>query len=193
MSLNPHQLSLQSGDLVFIAIRSALYRKVAQATGSVASHIGILFNDPRDGWVVAESTIPVVKYTPLEKFLARSDRGWFAIRRLKGGIDSTQCQALRSACDSKLGVFYHLGFRFESARQFCSKLVYEAYLAATGVKAGTLESFEELLGKRPDASLSFWRFWFFGFIPWSRLTVTPASQLTCETFETVVEHAPACA
>jgi len=38
---------LQPGDLVFIAIRSALYRKVAQATGSVASHVGILFTATR--------------------------------------------------------------------------------------------------------------------------------------------------
>jgi hypothetical protein len=184
-------LPLQSGDLVFIAVKNLLYRKVAQSTGSLASHVGILFNDPQKGWVVAESAVPIVRYTTLEKFLARSDRGWYAVRRVKGGLAPDQCQALRDACNGKLGILYHFGFRFESGRQFCSKLVYESYLAATGIKAGTLESFRQLLAARPHTSLGFWRLWFFGFIPWNRLTVTPASQMTCERFETVIERAQA--
>lgn len=30
-------------------------------------------------------------------------------------------------------------------------------------------------GFTPKAGLRFWRFWFLGFIPWERKTVTPAS------------------
>jgi hypothetical protein len=46
---------------------------------------------------------------------------------------------------------------------------------ATGVTLGEVETFGALLARNPDASLAFWRFWFFGRIPWDRQTVTPAS------------------
>ncbi|MBS3963963.1 MAG: hypothetical protein KGZ80_05595 [Methylomonas sp.] len=184
-------LPLKTGDIIFIAIPNVLYRKVAQITGSPATHVGIVFDDPHHGWVVAESAVPLVKYTPLAKFLARSDRGWFAIRRLKGGLTPAQCEHLRKACDAKMGTLYHLGFRFESKRQFCSKLVYEAYLAATGIEVGRLESFRQLLARHPDTPIGFWRAWFLGAIPWSRLTVTPASQMTSDALETVIEQTQA--
>src|SRR5215831_1477052 len=164
-------LPLQAGDLIFTSIPNPLYRRVALATGSHASHVGILFPDPAHGWVVAESTFPFAKYSPLEKFVARSDAGWFTVRRLKGGVSAAQVEALRRECDARMGSLYHLGFRYESSRQFCSKLVYDAYLAATGVRIGELESFSTMLKHRPQTPQTFWRFWFFGFIPWSRLTV----------------------
>lgn len=34
-----------------------------------------------------------------------------------------------------------------------------------------------LLGNHPHADLSFWRTWYFGYIPWQRETVTPANLL----------------
>lgn len=180
-------LSLQSGDLIFIAIPNKLYRRVALATGSRASHVGIVFFDETKGWLVAESTIPFSKYTPLDKFLHRSDQGWLQIRRLKGGLTKEQVKALKEACDARMGKLYHLGFRYESPRQFCSKLVYEVYRCAIGVQVGRLEQFGELLKNNPDVPLAFWRTWFFGFIPWLRLTVTPASQINSPVLEAVYE------
>ena len=184
LRLNP--LPLRSGDIVFIAIPNALYRRVAEATESKASHVGIAFEDPKQGWLVAESTIPVVKYTPLETFLGKSDGGWIAVRRLKGGLTEEQVSALRQACDKRLGKLYHQGFRYGSRRQFCSKLVYNAYLEALGVRVGEVETFSHLLARNPTGSQSFWKLWFFGFIPWSRLTVTPASLMNSEVLETIV-------
>jgi uncharacterized protein YycO len=177
--------ALASGDVVFISIANALYRRVAAATGSPASHVGILFAT-QTGWMVAESAIPTVRFTPLENFLARSQDGWFAIRRLRGGVTEQQVTALRSYCDAQRGKLYHLGFRYGARRQFCSKLVYDAFRAATGSAVGTLETFADLLGRRPDAPRAFWHFWFLGRIPWTRLTVTPASQLDSPALETVL-------
>src|SRR5215472_6567720 len=156
-------LPLRAGDLIFTSIPNPLYRRVARATGSPASHVGVVFADPAHGWIVAESTFPFAKYSALEKFVARSDSGWFTVRRLKGGLRPAQVEALRRECDARMGMLYHLGFRYASSRQFCSKLVYDAYLAATGMRIGELESFSTLLQRRPQTSQMFWRFWFFGF------------------------------
>jgi len=176
---------IQEGDIIFLSIPNALYRKVASATGSPTSHVGIVFKDTSSQWVVAESTIPLATYTPLPRFLKRSDDGWHCIRRMKGGLSSKNVAALRSACDERMGALYHLGFRYESRRQFCSKLVYDVYRSALGIEVGQLESFHDLLSRNPRESLAFWRLWFFGIIPWSRLTVTPASQMESPALETV--------
>ena len=42
-------LPLKSGDIVFVARPSPLYRRVARATGSRASHVGIVFEDGQGG------------------------------------------------------------------------------------------------------------------------------------------------
>jgi len=178
---------LEEGDLVFLAIPNPLFRRVASATGSKTSHVGIAFKAQDGSWIVAESTFPLSKFTPLRQYINRTEDGWYVVRRLKGGLSQEQIESLRKECQKRMSILYHLGFRYESPRLFCSKLVYDVYKTATGIQAGTLETFKQLLARQPSASLPFWRMWFFGFIPWSRLTVTPESQFSSELFETIYE------
>jgi hypothetical protein len=187
MSLHHVESLLEPGDVLFTSIPNFLYRRVAKATGSVTSHVGIAFYDSDAGWLVAESAVPTVRYTPIADFISRSDKGWLVVRRMRGGLTFNQVTSLRHECNKRMGKLYHLGFHYSSSRQFCSKFVYETYLAALGVKIGTLESFLTLLNSLPDTPLLFWRLWFLGRIPWSRLTVTPASQFTSDKLETVWE------
>lgn len=187
MLLHQVESVLESGDVLFTSISNFLYRRVAQATGSKTSHVGIAFHDPDAGWLVAESAVPTVRYSPLADFIARSDKGWLVVRRMRGGLSTDQVESLRNECDRRMGKLYHLGFHYGSSRQFCSKFVFETYLAALGVEVGTVESFHTLLTSLPDTPLLFWRLWFLGRIPWSRLTVTPASQLRSERLETIWE------
>lgn len=187
MTTHPIENLLEPGDILFTSIPNPLYRRVARATGSPTSHVGIAFHDPEIGWRVAESGVPTVRYTPLARFIARSDHGWLVVRRLRGGVSESQAEALRGYCDSHLGEFYHLGFDYASPRQFCSKFVYEAYRQALGIEIGTLETFRHLLNSQPNTPLLFWKLWFLGRIPWNRLTVTPASQLRSDKLDTVWE------
>lgn len=187
MTQHPAENCLKQGDILFTSIPNFLYRRVAQTTGSLTSHVGIAFYDQHIGWLVAESAVPTVRYVTLANFVSRSDNDWLVVRRMGDGLSSNQIESLRKECDSRMGKLYHLGFHFLSSRQFCSKFVYETYLNALGVEIGTLESFEALLTSQPETPLWFWRLWFMGRIPWSRITVTPASQLRSERLETVWE------
>ncbi|MCX7096831.1 MAG: YiiX/YebB-like N1pC/P60 family cysteine hydrolase [Methylococcales bacterium] len=187
MPKHPAEDLLKPGDILITRIPNFLYRRVADATGSLASHVGIAFYDPDQGWLVAESAVPRVRYSTLASFIARSEHGWLVVRRLHGGLSLGQVQALRAACDARMGKLYHLGFHYLSARQFCSKFVHEVYLSAIGVEVGKLETFQSLLSSQPDTPLWFWRLWFLGRIPWTRLTITPASQLRCGQLETIWE------
>lgn len=189
---HPIEGLLEPGDILFTSIPFYLYRRVAEATGSLTSHVGIAFYDTDKGWLVAESAVPTVRYSPLADFISRSDKGWLTVRRMRGGLSVSQAESLRQACDSHMGKLYHLGFHFTSSRQFCSKFVYETYSAALGVEVGTIESFRTLLSSQPNTPLLFWRLWFLGRIPWARLTVTPASQLKSDKLETVWETPSPC-
>jgi len=171
---------LEDGDLIFIRIDNPLYRRVAATTKSWESHVGILFEDAPGVWTVAESSVPFSTYSPLERFIARSENGRFAIRRVRGGLSADEKKRLRDASDRRMGTLYHLGFKYRSGRLFCSKFVHDVYQEATGRKVGRLQTFRELLDANPDAPLLFWRFWFFGRIPWDRQTVTTTSQLESE-------------
>jgi hypothetical protein len=176
--------SLRPGDVIFISVPYYLFRKVSETTQCPANHVGIVFRDPARGWMVAESAVPLSRYTPLSKFIARSRGGWCEIRRLKGGLTEEQACALQAECDARMGILYHTGFRYESNRQFCSKFVHDAYRSALGVEVGELEPFSHLLARNPQAGLGFWRAWYFGHIPWNRITVTPASQFESPLLET---------
>ena len=182
--------SLQSGDIVFIAVRSPIYRMIARTAQSWDSHVGIIFREADGSLTVAESRVPVCAWTTLEKFLARSANGQFAIRRLHGGLMDGQATQLRAACDRRMGHAYHLGFDFDApGQQFCSRFVYETYRETLGIEVGHLETFRDLLTKNPAAPVGFWKLWFCGFIPWNRRTVTPTSQLRSSALHTITASA----
>ncbi len=181
---------LKEGDIIFIAIPNMLYRQVARGTGSKASHVGIVIKNRHNEWIVAESAVPLSKYSTYDDFLKRTENGWYCVRRLKTPITETQLKRIREECERRMGVLYHLGFKYHSGRLFCSKFVYDVYQSALGIEIGKLETFRDLFLKLPDTSLLFWRIWFFGLIPWSRVTITPASQMECDLLETIHESGP---
>jgi len=166
----------QVGDLVFIRIANFLYRRVAEATNSWMSHVGMIHHRADTDWIVAESTVPFSRYSPLSRFLRRTEGGQWAVLRLKAALDLSAQARLQQEARWRMGKWYHLGFDLDSRHQFCSKFVYEVYQSALGVNIGSIESFRELLARNPSSSVSFWRMWFLGRIPWDRRTITPSSQ-----------------
>lgn len=178
---------LQIGDIVFIRVANFLYRRVADATCSWTSHVGMIVRREDDEWIVAESTVPWSRYTPLSRFLRRSEAGQFSIRRLQAPLDTQAQKRLQEEAARRMGLWYHLGFDFDSPRQFCSKFVHEVYRDALAISLGTVESFRELLQRKPGSPMTFWKMWFLGRIPWDRRTVTPGSQYESELLQLVQE------
>ena len=178
------------GDLIFLNVPWLLFRKVAESTKSWTSHVGIVLKDDLGRWVVSESKIPFAREVPLEEFLRRSTQGQFEVRRMRRPLGENEINRLRSAARLNLGRPYGLGFNFDSEKMFCSKHVYQAY-QAVGIEVGKVQTFKELLEENPTSSSArFWNTWFFGFIPWMRRTVTPASQLSDPNFATVLSRGP---
>lgn len=176
---------LAEGDLVFLDIDFLLFKKVAEATLTWTSHVGIALKDENDEWIVAESTTPLSKKSKFCDFIARTDSNHVAIRRLNHNFTADEITRIKEAVDERMGVFYDLGFNYDSKRLFCSKLVYQVFLQALSVEVGDLQTMRELLDENPDGDVGFWRWWYLGRIPWERRTVTPKSQLVDKKFRTV--------
>ena len=182
--------NVREGDILFLRIPRFLFRKVAEASNSWTNHVGIILK--REGqWVVAESAIPKVRFSPLEKFIARSQEGYLLQKRLKGGLTENQVQTIHQEAEKRLGTWYHLGFDLDSKKVYCSKFVYQVYRAATGLEIGRVQRFRDLLNEHPSPKRAkrFWTLYYFGFIPWDRRTVTPATQMADEKLETIFEGA----
>ena len=178
---------LRDGDIIFIGVKHPFYRFIAATSQSWESHVGILFRDSKGKWTVAESTIPVSKVTPLDRFVARSGNGRFFVRRLQGGLSPDAVQRLHAATESRMGKLYDPGFGYDSPRQYCSKFVFDSFCEATGQRVGKLETFREMFAENPAAPLGFWRAWFFGRIPWDRRCVTTTSQIRAANLVTVFD------
>jgi hypothetical protein len=169
---------LTVGDCVFIRIPFKPFRLVAAATGSWTNHVGVVIECGASGPVIAESKFPFSRKSSLRGFLGRSEGGRVAVSRLNRAISGEQRGRLEAAATRRLGTFYDTGFDLRRAhRQFCSRYVREVLAEATGISVGEVESFATLLSRRPNTDLGFWRMWYFGRIPWSRETVSPASLL----------------
>lgn len=180
---------LEIGDLIFIRVDNFLYRRVAAATQSWTSHVGVMYGQDEQGnWLVAESKVPLSKISSLESFIARSQGGRYSVHRLKGGLTDEQKARVRKEAEARLGIRYHFGFDFDSPRQFCSKYAYEVIHQATGREVGEIHTFGDLKVRQPDYPMLFWRIWFMGRIPWQRRTISPASQYLSPELETLRDY-----
>lgn len=166
---------LRVGDLVFIQVKPKLFRHISIATGSWTNHVGVVIAVDAGEPVIAESAFPFSRPTPLSRFVGRSKGRRVAIARLHDVLDEDQQARVRVAASRRFGIFYDTGFNLHSPRQFCSRFAREVLNEATGIQVGEIESFAQLLTQRPGVPLTFWKWWYFGKIPWERQTVSPAS------------------
>lgn len=180
---------LQDGDIVFTRLANPFARRIADASASWTSHVGLAFRNPTGGWRIAESRVPLSCYSSLDSFIARSEDCGVVVKRYGEGLSGTQAAALRTEAEQRFGLLYDTGFKYDRGnRAFCSKFAYDAYRMALGIEIGRKESFRELLLQNPRPQLGFWRWWYFGEIPWERVTVTPASQFDSPLLRSVYER-----
>jgi hypothetical protein len=187
ISLGELAQMLAVGDLIFARVPFAPFRKIAAATGSWTNHVGVVVDIGASGPVIGESKFPFSQIASLRNFVGRSQHGRVAVSRLTTVITEEQRRRLLHATTRRLGVLYDTGFNLRSRRQFCSRFVREVIGEATGILIGEVESFATLLSRRPDTDLRFWTAWYFGRIPWSRETISPASLLTSANLESVFD------
>jgi len=115
------------------------------ATNSEWTHVGMLFKQ-KNNWEVIEAIQPV-KWTSLDKFIARSKKSSFSIRRPNFSFNSSK---LKEYSEQRLGKNYDLIFSWDEERWYCSELVFKAYQSVADQEIGSLEEISGLRVNRPE-------------------------------------------
>jgi len=143
---------LRSGDLVFCSGSYAFSGLIQKFTGSVWSHVGIIYRDETLGRIfILESETGIgVRLVPLSKYLRdyhgrrRPYRGQIVIGRLEPGMQPEQAQrALSYGMDLltkpydnweiiriAMRILFRVGRRTRDRKFICSELVDECFRAA---------------------------------------------------------------
>ena len=137
---------IHSGDLIFQTSLSGQSKAIQVATKSKYSHCGLIFKKENDNqnWYVIEAVQPV-KWTSLEKWIARGENGKYVIKRLKQDaiLDKSKLLKLRGNAEKYLGKNYDLTFEWSDDKIYCSELLWKVYKTTTGIEIGKLQKLRE--------------------------------------------------
>lgn len=131
---------VKEGDLIFQTSLSSQSLAIQRATGSRYSHMGmILF---REGKPFVFEAVATVRYTPLEKWIARGKNGCYVVKRLARAdtvLTRKNLDKLRRTARLYAGKPYDLAFEWSDQRIYCSELVWKTYKNALNIEIGRLQ------------------------------------------------------
>jgi hypothetical protein len=132
---------LRDGDLIFQTSRSAQSQAIALATHSVYTHMGIIFLQRGEPFVL--EAVEPTRYTPLDQWVARAVGRRIVVKRLKDAdtiLTASTLSKMRALAAQLLGRRYDLQFRWDDTQLYCSELVYKLYERGAGVQIGRLQA-----------------------------------------------------
>jgi hypothetical protein len=145
------RLELRDGDLVFQTSRSGQSAAVALATRSRLTHMGVVFLDRGEPWVL--EAVEPVKRTRFEAWKRRGEGGRVWVKRLRdaGEVLTPEVVArMRTLGQGWAGRPYDLQFRWDDERLYCSELAYKLYERAAGVTIGKVQRAGEMALAHPE-------------------------------------------
>jgi hypothetical protein len=150
-SARPRGPELRNGDLVFQTSRSGQSAAVALATRSQLTHMGVVFLDRGEPWVL--EAVEPVKRTRFETWRRRGEGGRVFVKRLRdAGVVLTPevVGRMRTLGQTWLGRHYDLQFRWDDERLYCSELAFKLYERAAGVPIGKVQRASEMALGHPE-------------------------------------------
>ena len=131
---------LRDGDIIFHTSRSSQSVAIQRASGSKYSHMGIILF--RNGKPYVLEAVQTVRYTPLQKWVARGEKGHYVAKRLVADVALMSVDAIKRLKEQSRtfeGKPYDLTFEWTDERIYCSELVWKIYERALGVRIGQLQ------------------------------------------------------
>ena len=135
---------IKNGDLIFQTSLSGQSKAIQLATKSKYSHCGIIYKDGNN-YFVFEAVQPV-KYTPLDKWIARGQNGKFVIKRLKNAdqvLTSLALAKMKEVGDKFNSKNYDLTFEWSDDKIYCSELIWKIYKRSIGIEIGKLQKLSD--------------------------------------------------
>ena len=135
---------IKDGDLIFQVSLSSQSKAIQLATHSQYSHCGIIYKN-NGQYTVFEAIQPVMT-TPLDKWIARGEKGHYVIKRLKNAekvLTPTTISKMKQIGNHFKGKNYDLTFEWSDDKIYCSELIWKIYQRATGIELGQLEKLSD--------------------------------------------------
>lgn len=135
---------IKNGDLIFQTSLSGQSKAIQLATKSKYSHCGLIYKVVNDFYVF--EAVQPVKWTPLDKWIARGKNGKYVIKRLKNAdqiLTPTTLTKMKQVGDTFNGKNYDLTFEWSDDEIYCSELIWKIYQRATGIEIGKLEKLSD--------------------------------------------------
>lgn len=172
-------VSLQDGDVVLQASRSARSTLIRKASNSPYSHVGLV-EVTAAGIFVIEAAGPVAR-TPWATWVARGESGRFTVLRPKALDEAARRRVVRAALKN-LGKPYDARYRWDDERLYCSELVVKAFAQGANRTVGRQQLVKELSLSSSELAYAAK----LGVSPEQKL-VTPGSLYEDDSFERVYE------
>jgi hypothetical protein len=150
-SARPKAVDLRDGDLVFQTSRSGQSAAVALATRSRLTHMGVVFLDRGEPWVL--EAVEPVKRTRFDAWKRRGEGGRVWVKRLRDAsvvLSPAVVERMRLLGQSWTGRHYDLQFRWDDERLYCSELAYKVYERAAGISIGKVQRAGEMALGHPE-------------------------------------------
>jgi uncharacterized protein YycO len=135
---------IKNGDLIFQTSLSGQSKAIQLATKSKYSHCGLIYKVVNDFYVF--EAVQPVKWTPLDKWIARGKNGKYVIKRLKNAdqiLTPSTLTKMKQVGDTFNGKNYDLTFEWSDDEIYCSELIWKIYQRATGIEIGKLEKLSD--------------------------------------------------
>lgn len=132
---------LQEGDIIFHTSRSSQSIAIQSATKSPYSHMGVVLS--HNGKLAVFEASATVRYTPVSDWIKRGEGGRYVVKRVRGGLSSSQQVALRASAQAFDGKPYDPTFEWSDSRIYCSELVWKMYKRALGLEIGRLQTLKD--------------------------------------------------
>ena len=136
--------AVREGDLIFQTSKSSQSLAIQHATGSQYSHMGMIFF--QDGKPFVFEAVATVRYTPLDKWIARGEDGHYVVKRLAQAgrlLLPANLEKLRRETSRFVGKPYDLTFEWSDQRIYCSELVWKMYKNALDIEIGHLQKLRD--------------------------------------------------
>lgn len=170
----PQASPLRTGDVIFHTSRSSQSIAIQRATRSRYSHMGIIV--VRRGHPEVFEAVGPVRYTPLNRWIARGDRGHYIVKRLRDADRLLGRQGERKRIEAATrfeGRPYDLTFEWSDDRLYCSELVWKVYDRALGVRIGRLQQLRDFDLTHPLVRQKM-KQRYGARIPWTEPVISPA-------------------
>lgn len=142
---------VRDGDIIFHTSRSSQSLAIQRATGSPYSHVGmVLF---RGGRPFVLEAVQTVRYTPLDRWVARGEGGQYVVKRLAEAervMTGGTIKKLRDQARRFEGKAYDLIFEWSDENMYCSELVWKIYDRTLGVQVGRLQKLKSFRLDDPE-------------------------------------------